>query len=696
MSRSLRQLPLLPGHKVLRDSMNTWRASDQPERSPLATNESTARDCLGRGLAHLRSLQRADGSFEGEVVWCPMILAQYVMLRSLLQRPIAESERGRMILHFKRTQRPDGGWGLHAESSAYVFVTALSYVALRLLGVAADESMVAGARAWLHAQPNGVLSIPSWGKFWLSMAGLYDYAGMNPCPPELFMLPARAPAHPDHLYCHTRYIYLAISCLYGMRFRRDLGPITGALRRELYSEPYETINFAAHRHDTAPSDLYVAPSKLLRAAWDAMRIYERLVLRLAPLKALRRRAIAHASERIRFELEASNFQGLSPVNGMLNAAVLAANNPDDPLLAQSVAGLESWRWDDAVDGIRFAGARSTSWDTAFAMLAVLDGPACDQALVGHAYAFLDKAQELGELRDGAREGRDSIRGGWCFSDGRHRWPVSDCAAEALSAILAAHSASTPTALQRIATERLDATVQFILARQNSDGGFGSYERRRGSAFLERLNPSEMFGDCMTELSYTECTASAVMALCRYRAHHPDRERASVSEAIAVGCALLRTRQRNDGAWAGFWGINFTYATYFAVAALRAAGAAPNDPALALAAEWLVSKQKTDGGWGEHYTGCLNGSYVEHSQSQAVMTSWALLTLLDTVGAHAPAVRRGVAWLCEAQEPDGSWPQGAVNGVFFGSAMLSYRLYPVYFPLWALNRYCALVSDVDDS
>jgi lanosterol synthase len=56
----------------------------------------------------------------------------------------------------------------------------------------------------------------------------------------------------------------------------------------------------------------------------------------------------------------------------------------------------------------------------------------------------------------------------------------------------------------------------------------------------------------------------------------------------------------------------------------------------------------------------------------------------------------VAWLCEAQEPDGSWPQGAVNGVFFGSAMLSYRLYPVYFPLWALNRYCALVSDVDDS
>ena len=72
-----------------------------------------------------------------------------------------------------------------------------------------------------------------------------------------------------------------------------------------------------------------------------------------------------------------------------------------------------------------------------------------------------------------------------------------------------------------------------------------------------------------------------------------------------------------------------------------------------------------------------------------MTSWALLALLDIVDPRAEAVQRGIAWLCRAQGADGSWPQGAVNGVFFGSAMLSYRLYPVYFPVWALNRYRAL-------
>ena len=71
-----------------------------------------------------------------------------------------------------------------------------------------------------------------------------------------------------------------------------------------------------------------------------------------------------------------------------------------------------------------------------------------------------------------------------------------------------------------------------------------------------------------------------------------------------------------------------------------------------------------------------------------MTSWALLALLETAGAEAEAVRRGVGWLCRSQRPDGAWPSGAVNGVFFGSAMLTYALYPTYFPIWALNRYLA--------
>jgi hypothetical protein len=34
----------------------------------------------------------------------------------------------------------------------------------------------------------------------------------------------------------------------------------------------------------------------------------------------------------------------------------------------------------------------------------------------------------------------------------------------------------------------------------------------------------------------------------------------------------------------------------------------------------------------------------------------------------------------------------VNGVFFGSAMLDYRLYQSYFPTWALSRHAASMRD----
>jgi lanosterol synthase len=49
------------------------------------------------------------------------------------------------------------------------------------------------------------------------------------------------------------------------------------------------------------------------------------------------------------------------------------------------------------------------------------------------------------------------------------------------------------------------------------------------------------------------------------------------------------------------------------------------------------------------------------------------------------VRRGLAFLKSRQRLDGSFPEEAVAGVFFGTALLHYRLYRAYFPAWALAR-----------
>ncbi len=658
-------------------------------RKPLPTNADSLSIASNLALTALARFQRPDGSWEGEFVWCPVITAQAVVVQVITQRDITQIQRDLLLRHFEVTRCPDGGWGLHPESTPYRFVTTLVYVAARLLGAPPDQPMLQDARAFLARQKDGVFSLPQWGKLWLSFIGLYDRDGLNPCPPELFLLPQWLPFSPLRFYCHTRYIYLAMSFLAGSRYQADLGPITAELRAELYgdSAPEQA---ARHRHDLAASDVYVYPGTLLKVLYDAGYYLGRFVQNIPGAASIRRRALDACLERIRFEQCETNHQGISPVSGILNSLALFSRDPKGDDTQASLAGIETWRWDDETRGSRYAGGRSTTWDTSFAIQAFLAGgrEAALQNVVTlrAAYRRLVEMQITSEIA-GTGHARDTISGGWCFSDGVHRWPVSDCAAEAVIALLDCDDIPglIPES-ERLSDTRLRQASNFILSRQNKDGGFGTFERRRGSRFLETLNPSEMFGQCMTELSYLECTASSVRALIRLRRRGTVSSSNSVSEAIARGVKVILDRQRPDGSWPGFWGINFIYGTCFAVAALRDAGLPSDHVAFVHAKHWLEQTQHPDGGWGEHFSGCLSNSYVDNSTSLIISTAWGCLALLHSETGVSPSVRRGMKYLLDRRSVDGSWPREGVNGVFFGTAMVEYTLYNNYFPAMALRYF----------
>ena len=633
-----------------------------------------AEPALRRASARLLGLQGEDGAWEGEMVWCPMLTAQYVLLQHILGEPIDSGRRRRILRSFEYTRLEGGAWGLHEHSLPHLFVTVLVYVASRLLGVERDDPLIAPARRFLEAED--VLAIPSWGKFWLALLNLYDWRGVNAILPELWALPRGLPLHPSNWYCHTRLIYMAMASIYARRFQAPVTPVIEALREELFGEEFAGVDFSSARNRLRDADLFARPGVWLRAGYALARLYERF-----HSKRLRRRCVEKLIRQIHWELQTTRHASISPVSGFLNILALWLDDPDDADCRAALTGLDGWFWEDEELGARVTGARSSTWDTAFSVQALADAPRSDgnEDAVRKGAGFL-RSQQIRTRFEGFREAfRADPKGGWCFPGGWHGWPVSDCTSEAVLGILAAGGEDADEAA-------LGEAVRFILRSQNRDGGFGSYEARRSIIGLEWLNPAEMFGESMTENSYVECTASCLEALAACGRRFPQFLHTPAARAISRGATWLRKTQGRDGSWRGVWGVQFIYGTLFGIRGLVAAGAGPSDPALRLACRWLLERQRGDGGWGEHHSGCLTGRYVPHEESQVIQTAWALLALLEAGESNWTAIARGARFLLDAQEADGGWPKQDMAGVFFRTALLDYVLYRQYFPLRALGLY----------
>ena len=660
--------------RLPRALLTSMQARDRDPRPAFPTAAVDARETLERASERLLALQCEDGRWEGEMIWCPMLTAQYVLLHHIMGLQVEPGRRRRLLRQFERTRLGNGLWGLHEHSRPYLFVTALVYVAARLLGVDREDPLVARAGRFLRSED--VLGIPSWGKFWLALLNLYDWRGLNPVLPELWFLPGRIPLHPSNWYCHTRLIHMAMAAVYSHRFQVPVTPPIEELREELFPEGFENIDFAAGRNRLREGDLFAKPTIRLRTAYAVGRIYERL-----HSSRLRRRCVQALLERIRWELASSSHTSISPVSGFLNILALWLQDPDDPDCRKALAQADGWIWEDEALGARVTGARSASWDTGFALQAmatVRANPGVADALE-KGREFLH-SQQIRKSFDGYRAAyRNDPKGGWCFAGVWHGWPVTDCTAEAVLGMLAVSpETGDPQALRE--------AIAFMLRGQNRDGGFGSYEARRSRFGLEWLNPAEMFGESMTENSYVECTASCLAALAACRLHFPAIVDETAARAMQRGDAWLRRTQASDGAWRGVWGVQFIYGTFFGIRGLVAAGADPGDPALRLACRWLLDRQHADGGWGEHHSGCLSGRYVPHDESQVIQTAWALIALLKAGDSNWAAITRGARFLIDTQEPDGTWPRQDMAGVFFRTALLDYVLYRQYFPLHALGLY----------
>ena len=643
-------------------------------------------ESMTRALSNLAAQQEERGSWAGDYGGPMFLLPMYLALTHLAGRKPDPFRVQRMTTYFFNVQRPDGSLGLHAEANTgSMFTTALGYVGLRILGLSADDVRMQRRAKWIRS--NGTpLGAASWGKFTLCLLGLYEWRGIHPVLPELWLLPAKAPMHPSRLWCHCRQVYLPMAWLYGTRSTGTIDGFTRALRDELYGAgAWEKIEWEKQRDTVSPADDYRPKTRALAAVNFSQDQYERL-----PFKPLRKRALDECLKHIRYEDKVTNDIDIGPVNAVLNTVVhhfRGTKGADD--FRRGFAALDVYLW-DGHDGMKMQGYNNSElWDLAFALQAVLAAPpklrAAQAPMMKRAYGYLRDNQILDDVPLPEVHYRHASKGGWPFSNRAHGWPITDCTSEGLKCALELEGHYPDN---EIPLPLLRDSVRLLLSWQNDDGGWSTYEKKRAGGWLEELNPSQVFGDIMVDYSHVECTSACLQGLVRAKSRFPGEFDAPINDAVGRGVGFLNGQQRADGSFEGAWAVCFTYGTWFGVNGLRAAGVPASDRSVRSACEFLLSKQKPDGSWGEAGDSCRERKYLQHEKGQVVQTAWALLTLIRGECNHTEAMRRAAEFLVSRQERDGSWARESLVGVFNRTTLINYDNYRHYFPLWALAEWSA--------
>ncbi|KAF3547825.1 hypothetical protein DY000_02005558 [Brassica cretica] len=642
-----------------------------------------ATNALRRGVAFFSALQASDGHWPGENGG-PLFLLPPLNKKKLLPNEEKKKQNGEEFLqvfclyvtghleevfnaeHYKEMlryiychQNEDGGWGLHIESSSFMFTTVLNYICLRILGVGPEggrENACRRAREWI-LNHGGVTYIPSWGKVWLSILGIYDWSGTNPMPPELWLLPSCLPIHLGKLLCHTRMVYMPMSYLYGKRFVGPITPLIMQLREELYLQPYEEINWNKARRLYAKEDMYYPHPLIQDLIWDTLYMFVEPFFTRWPLnRIVREKALRVAMKHIHYEDEKSHYH---------------------------------WKEFKFLQG-----SGSQLWETAFAMRALLASnlgvETFDVLRRRHSYIKKSQVRENppGDFKSMYHR---SSKGAWTFSDRDHGWQVSDRTAEALKCCMLLSAMPADVVGQKIDHEHLCDSVNLLLSLQSDNGGFTAWEPACAPEWLELLNPTEFFANVMAVREYLECTSSVIQALVMVKQLYPDYRNKEIIKSMEKAVQFIESKQVSDGSWYGNWGICFIYGTWFALSGLAAVGKTYNNClSMQKGVDFLLGIQNEDGGWGESYLSCPEQKYIplQGNASNLVQTSWAMLGLINAGQADRDVMplHHAAKFIITSQMESGDFPQQEIVGAFMNNCMIHYATFRNTFPLWALAEY----------
>ncbi|MBD2579182.1 squalene--hopene cyclase [Oscillatoria sp. FACHB-1406] len=631
-------------------------------------------NAIARSQDYLLSLQTPEGYWWADLESNVTITAEVVLLHKIwgtdTTRPLPKIET-----YLRREQREHGGWELYFGDGGELSTSVEAYMALRLLGVPASDPALLKAKQFILSK-GGISKTRIFTKLHLALIGCYDWRGLPSIPAALMLLPDNFPFTIYEMSSWARGSTVPLIVVFDKKPVYIVEP--GINLNELYAEGIQNVKYELPRHNDW-TDAFV---------WldDAFKFAES-----NNLMPLRQEGLKAAEKWVIERQEATgDWGGIIPA--MLNSLLaLRALHYDvsDPIVDRGLKAVDNFAV-ETEETYWIQPCVSPVWDTALAVRALVEsGIERDRAeLVRAGQWLLDK--QILNYGDWSVKNKTGTPGGWAFEFENRFYPDVDDTAVVVMALDVLKMPNEP--VKQAAMKR---ALHWILSMQCRSGGWAAFDIDNTQDWLNALPYSDLKATIDPPTADVTARVLEMSGRCNLSLG---------SQSLRDALLYLAGEQEADGSWFGRWGVNYIYGTSGALSALSLIAAESHQRAIERGAAWLVRCQNPDGGWGETCESYKNPFLKGKGDSTASQTAWALTGLMaavetmestnaatSTVGAR-DAISRGIAYLLETQQPDGSWDEVYFTGTGFPCHFyLKYHLYYQHFPLTALGRYRTMQS-----
>ncbi|MBU0506485.1 MAG: terpene cyclase/mutase family protein [bacterium] len=648
---------------------------------------TTIEACIKGAQNNLLNHQHKDGYWWYTLEANDSINAEFIMLLRYLGIDDKQTEQG-LCRWMLSNQNEDGSWSLYYRAAGDISSTVECYFALKIAGFDTNHPQMVKAREFI-LNAGGITKIRVFSRIHLALFGLVDWKIVPNMPVALIQFPEWAPVN---IYEFSSWARACIVPLLVIMDQKKTIKIPDITLDELYldSHPKKAKWDISHEAGMlSMENMFVQIDKALHVA-DKLKFKPLRKLSLKKCEKYIREHLSYTEDiypAMFYGVLALNSlgHGLDDINvekaliGLRSFQIIMSHKELHQIPFQDSATIDynvlRKNQNDQSDHVIYQQCCiSPIWDTAWAAVALADSgfPVDDDRMTLTAQWLLSK-QITDLVGDWGVKNPDAQPGGWSFEFVNKYYPDVDDTIEVLTFL---HQSSLP---YRVLKSPIERGLKWLLSMQCKNGGFAAFDKDNSLILLNKI-PFSDHGACLdpATVDITGRVIEFLLTTCDYEKDNIIIQRAA---------DFIVARQEKDGSFWGRWGVNYIYGTWCALEGLCPLNRRKDELTINRAVHWLKDIQNPDGGFSESSESYRLDHYLPLEESVPSQTAWALMGLVAAGQANSDEAQKAAQYLIDKQNSSGGWDEEYYTGTGFpGHFYIRYHGYRHYFPLLALAKY----------